>query len=245
MKYNIYINQKAIIELASKKINVIDAVILDFIIDFCREENPKIQEKRFVIKEQGKEETYTWIDLNLVNQELPLLRFKQNESISQRLKKLEKEGFIKLQLRRVQGGIMLYVRITPKALETRFSHKQSTSVAQPGIDLSHKQSRLDNHIHNIIINNNRYVKEIFSFYKGKVNSNSRLTSGARDKLKTRLNTYTPQEILRAIDNFSKDEWWMENNKHRGIAWFFHSDDRIEQFLNMTPRGSRQVIKIRS
>ena len=59
-----------------------------------------------------------------------------------------------------------------------------------------------------------------------------LTDAAKEKIKTRLKTFSLQNLLLAIENFSKAEWWMTNNGVRGMAWFFHTDDRIEQFLNL-------------
>lgn len=76
------------------------------------------------------------------------------------------------------------------------------------------------------------IEKIYSFYKKKINSKSQLTDNAKNKIKTRLNGNTQEQLLRAIENFSKSNWWMENNAHRGVAWFFNSDDRIDQFLNL-------------
>jgi hypothetical protein len=47
-----------------------------------------------------------------------------------------------------------------------------------------------------------------------------------------MKEYTPQELAEAIQNFSEDTWWMENNAYRGLKWFFHNEDRIEQFLKL-------------
>lgn len=76
------------------------------------------------------------------------------------------------------------------------------------------------------------MKKIYIRYSEKINKNSRLTEEAKRKIKTRLRIFNEGELLQAIDNFSGDKWWMEHNAHRGIAWFFHSDDRIDQFLNL-------------
>ena len=32
---------------------------------------------------------------------------------------------------------------------------------------------------------------------------------------------------------------MENNASRGIAWFFHSEDRTEQFKNLKPKRDQK------
>lgn len=92
-------------------------------------------------------------------------------------------------------------------------------------------------------NNNIYIGEVVSRYTDKINSQSKLTDKARDKISTRLKTYSKEDLFRAIDNFSNDSWWMQNNAHRGIAWFFHSDDRIEQFLLFETKKKRRVVDI--
>lgn len=77
-------------------------------------------------------------------------------------------------------------------------------------------------------------KKIYSLYQEKINPNSKLTDSAKIKINSRLKTFSEDELLSAISNFSTNDWWMEHNSQRGIAWFFHSDDRIDQFLNLMP-----------
>ena len=78
------------------------------------------------------------------------------------------------------------------------------------------------------------VAEIATHYGKLINSKSRLTDSAKKKIKTRLKSYTVPELKDAIGRFSVTEWWMEENSRRGLAWFFNSDDRIDQFLNLKP-----------
>jgi hypothetical protein len=98
------------------------------------------------------------------------------------------------------------------------------------------------------IKKEKKVKRIYSLYQEKINKRSQLTKQSKIKIKLRLDEYSEAKLLRAIDNFSKDSWWMDNNKHRGLAWFFHSEDRIEQLLNLEPRqqssGSIDLTKIK-
>jgi hypothetical protein len=77
------------------------------------------------------------------------------------------------------------------------------------------------------------VLEVYQHFKERIQPNSRLCP--RDKLRSRLKRFTAEELLLAIDHFADDSWWMENNATRGADWFFHSDHRIEQFVNMRPR----------
>ena len=86
--------------------------------------------------------------------------------------------------------------------------------------------------------NKKNINNIYIRYKEKINSGSRLTESSRKKIISRLKTFSELELLKAIDNFAGDNWWMENNAHRGVAWFFNSDDRIDQFLNL--KGKSQV-----
>lgn len=80
--------------------------------------------------------------------------------------------------------------------------------------------------------NNSILNNIHTSYKNKILKDSKLTLKAKDKIKARLKEYSEEQLLKAIDNFSSDKWWTENNSGRGMAWFFNSDDRIEQFLNI-------------
>ena len=76
---------------------------------------------------------------------------------------------------------------------------------------------------------------IYASYKSKINKGSLLTGKAKEKIKVRLKTFQVDELLKAIDNFSKDSWWMEHNASRGVAWFFHTDERIDGLINLKPR----------
>ena len=76
------------------------------------------------------------------------------------------------------------------------------------------------------------MKSIVAHYHERINSSSRLVGEAKVNIFARLKTYDLKSLTLAIDKFSSDEWWMEKNSGRGIAWFFKSDDRIEQFLNL-------------
>jgi len=81
---------------------------------------------------------------------------------------------------------------------------------------------------------NADVQKIFEHYGKKINSKSKLTKSAIQKITTRLRTFSVEELTTAIDKFCKDDWWVEKNSRRGVAWFFNNDDRIDQFLNMEP-----------
>ena len=60
----------------------------------------------------------------------------------------------------------------------------------------------------------------------------RLTKNGKQKILDRLSEFRPVQLREAINRFANDEWQMRNNGTRGIEWFFKSEDRIDQFLNL-------------
>lgn len=84
MKFTININQKQIIE-RKLDIDLIDAVILDFLADFSRSES------NVTIEENGTK--FHWFSHEKIIQELPILQLKK-DSVFRRLKKLSEKGFL-------------------------------------------------------------------------------------------------------------------------------------------------------
>lgn len=76
------------------------------------------------------------------------------------------------------------------------------------------------------------VQTVFAHYCEKIQPRARLLDSAKTKIASRLKTFSTDELVQGIDNFANDAWQMEHNAHRGAAWFFHSDARAEQFLNL-------------
>lgn len=81
------------------------------------------------------------------------------------------------------------------------------------------------------------IDKIYTLYQGLINKNSRLVDKAVDKIRARLKNFTDEDLLKAIKVFSENTWWMEHNSGRGVAWFFNSDERIDQFLNLEDKLS--------
>jgi len=76
------------------------------------------------------------------------------------------------------------------------------------------------------------IDYIYSIYKKKIDAKARLTVKAKKKITTRLKEYSVEELCNAIKTFSGNRWWIKHCGWRGIAWFFNSEDRIEQFLKL-------------
>ena len=85
------------------------------------------------------------------------------------------------------------------------------------------------------------IEKIYKYYLEKIFPGTRevskyriprLTLKAKQKIIDRLVDFPPGGIRHAIDNFSNDEWWMKTNSTKGLAWFFGSEDQIQQFVNL-------------
>lgn len=85
------------------------------------------------------------------------------------------------------------------------------------------------------------IDAVTEYYKDKIGSQlkkkPKVSQKAKEKIAIRLRNFSLKDMKDAIDNFSKDNWWMENNAHRGIAWFFKSDERVTQLINLKPRSN--------
>lgn len=77
------------------------------------------------------------------------------------------------------------------------------------------------------------IEATFSLYKEKICPDIRLTKEGEKLIGARLKEYTPRDLERAIDNFSKNTWWMENHSSN-IRLFFKSEEQINRFMNLQP-----------
>jgi len=111
MKYFIGVNQQIWLD-KYPKVDIETALIFDIIKNFCAVRNNKI--KKLILDN----EEYTWINYQMIIDELPILKLKSKSSISLRVHLLKKFGLIKI-FRAPEGSI--YVRLTEKASELIFN----------------------------------------------------------------------------------------------------------------------------
>lgn len=122
MKRIIVIDQ----ELFSKTdLDLKDIVILDYLKSVYLLESDKAT---FEIREKGMTKIYIKINFNKVIRDLPLLRIKQKASISERIKKLEKLGYLKCWQ---APDSSLYIRLGPKTLELDFVKEAEKPLPKP------------------------------------------------------------------------------------------------------------------
>lgn len=115
MKYSINLNQLA---LSKTKLDIKDGAILEYLKSFCMVDDKKVKE--LTVREGGMDYRYTWINFNYLILEMPLIKIKGKASISERINKIEKEGFIKT-FRAPDRS--LYVRLMPKIKNLEFEGK--------------------------------------------------------------------------------------------------------------------------
>jgi DNA-binding MarR family transcriptional regulator len=170
MKYFIGINQKVWLD-KYPKVDLETALIFDIIKNFCAVRNNKI--KKFILDN----EEYTWINYQMIIDELPMLKFKSKGSISPRVNLLKKIGLIRT-FRAPEGSI--YVRLTEKASELIFDipvHKNEQAVhidEQPPVHLNEQHNHTTNINHTTISNTNilavatataEEINKIITFFK--------------------------------------------------------------------------------
>ena len=89
------------------------------------------------------------------------------------------------------------------------------------------------------------IKKIFSSFKEKICPDSRLTREGKKLIAERLKEYSSAEIEKAIDNFSRHNWYMKEHGFRGVKWFFQSEDQIDTFKNIkltSANGEKETLR---
>jgi len=166
MKYSININQLVLAKY--KNLDVADGAILDFLGHLCGSAHPAVVKKRIV----EKDKTWTWVNLAHLIQEMPLLRVSATSSVSRRLTKIEKEGFLTTKRKIHQK---LYVALTPKYDELlRLSNSQQGAIAST--QQSYCVKATDN---NIIDNKERKSLKTLPKENRKKSVNTNVTSAMR------------------------------------------------------------------
>ena len=150
----------------------------------------------------------------------------------------------------VQKGFITSVKSSianEYSLVTEIHQEQGTKVNQSSVLTSPATGdettlARDKRIHTIDnLSIERTIEEVYKYYLKKIFPGTRevsehkiprLTESAKQKILDRLSDFPPGILQRAMNNFSVNEWQMRNNGTRGLKWFFNSEDRIQEFLNL-------------
>lgn len=117
MRYNININQKAVIDLGYD-LDLIDCALLEYLHFFCNSKSKKI-----IRDENGK----SWLDLKKLILDMPLLKINNSEVIGRRIKELRLKKFVIAEVKKVEGvnNRRLYIDVTEK-LESLFVNEEDS-----------------------------------------------------------------------------------------------------------------------
>jgi len=102
------------------------------------------------------------------------------------------------------------------------------------------EGRVQENLKHINIDNNT-INNIYNRFCKKFNRNPntyKLTTSRRNKIKTRLKEFSPNQILKAIDNTSEDSFYSGTNDRGWTAdldYITRSYEITERLINLTPR----------
>lgn len=151
-------------------------------------------------------------------------------------KKLEKMGALETCKKQIKGAPTLHYRtnidfLIDQMVETETRETHDSKSGKPANQNSGKPAN-PLYTENTTETTPENIENVLSFYQEKINKGTRMTDKAKTKLKARLKTFTVEDIRLAIANFAADDWKMKNLAKNGLAWFLHSDDRIETYRNL-------------
>jgi len=227
MKYNIRINQRAIINSGLDNVTDVKGwIIFDYIYDWIDKNNSST--KRITIKnEQGVEEQYVWINYSHLLSELPLLGLKSKKPITIRIKQLEQRGLLKVFQAKDNT---LYFNLTEKGYLAKYSpvvllNERGVSREKQGVSLGKQHNNnISNNISSIILSSGKSIKKksiskreektttiergsevkaLFAFFSEKCaekrNINPEISHAKEGKLlKTRLKRFSTQDLKELI-----------------------------------------------
>lgn len=94
----------------------------------------------------------------------------------------------------------------------------------------------------------KQIDELIDYYKSKIYPSTKATKQSRDKIRTRLLEHSFDskitrfdELKVCIDNFSRDNWRMQNNNDKGLQFFFRNEDQIVRWLELEVKVNKTII----
>lgn len=200
MKYNIYINQKAIID-NNLELDIIDCAILDYIKDFSNSNK--------MIKLNIEWLEYFWIQYEHFISEMPILWINNKQSLKKRLDKIIENWILEKKLVKWNST---YFRFTDR-FDLLISDREVVSKVEGGSTLDNRGGGIkswsinNNIIYNNINNKNNIDKsillwraeEIFDYYK------TRLKKCWVDNFKYTKKSISIERILKILKKHSIDD----------------------------------------
>ncbi len=248
IQYNININQY---ELHKTKLDLVDCAILDYLKKFCGVDDKRV--KQLTITEEGKMYQYTWINFNYLIKQMPLLRIKSKSTISSRIQKIERAGFIKT-FRAPDRS--LYVRLAEKIKDIDYyseeEKERGVRETEQGVRRNEQEVFAETNstiivpINNNTSNNiskeiqakpdsygNKDINKIYDYLKekisgtpdGTIKENRRFAKLLLDKFRKDYPNHDPAEVVcTLIDISARDDFHSKNST--SFKYLYYNSQKI-------------------
>lgn len=229
MKYNIYINQRAVIDNWIN-LDIIDLAIFDYIKDFSKAKK--------VTKIIIEWEEYFWIQYEHFIKNMPLLWINNKNSLKKRIDNLIREGILE---KKILHWNSTYFKFWNKydlliwSEEVHLKVEGGSTEKEKGV--IPKSRSINNTINNTNNKNNNIttavdkkssIEKIYKTYKDWVELDSKYLYPAWAKLyiEQLLNEYTEAQLISSIDNYfaETDKKWRKSPKY-----FFSNSKRSDNY----------------
>lgn len=107
----------------------------------------------------------------------------------------------------------------------QLTHDQHTANTRPTTNREIRNKKYKENIQK------KVVSSIWVNYINSFGSKEKLTPSRKEKLFSRLKTFTPEEINTAIEKMSADDFWQTQNSD----YLFRSDENLDRMLNLKER----------
>jgi len=75
------------------------------------------------------------------------------------------------------------------------------------------------------------ILSVVNKYKKLINPKVSVNSDATFAIERRLQEFTIEELLLAVENFSKNEWFMRHHRFHPIPWLFSDEDKVSNWTH--------------
>lgn len=233
MKYNIYINQKAIIDLGLD-LDVIDMSIFDFFNYFSNSSNCV---KVFI---DGKQ--YFWISHTKIINDLPIIRINTRQGILKRINKLIEANLIERADGEMQRSYYRFGVNYDSVYSVTDRQQKASSTDNESLPVTDNESC---HYNDTINNNTKDNKDSISldfiklleFYNTTFNRKIRVVSiKAKKNFRDRLKEgYIKEDILNVFKNVKASKWHIDKNFEVATIEFLGRSQTFEMHSSRTEK----------
>lgn len=142
------------------------------------------------------------------------------------VKKLQYKGYISVTKQKGKTNEFSLV------VQIMHQNSEKTTPGSGALNAHQTNAKITHTIDNIPIEN--AIERMYTFYSRVIHSGGKLTKQTRKNMADRFAEYYPQELVAAIRNAAKNDYWGDIIQRNTPAWFFDSEERIATFLALGP-----------